>query len=198
MLNRFSYRLTQIVLVVQLFLILVSWLLSAMAVPGVRSMLSADGLRWYLGHFVEMIQTPFLSWILLGAMAYGSVRQSGVLHLTLPLSGRMRWALGLSLSLLIIYIGVVLMLIAVPHAVLLSATGRLWPSPFSAALIPILCVAMVLVSAVYGFATSSLGHAADLFSAFISGLSLAAPFLFLYVLFAQFFALVYYVFPVLG
>ena len=35
----------------ELALMLLSWILSAMMVEDVRSMLSSEGMRWYLGHF---------------------------------------------------------------------------------------------------------------------------------------------------
>ena len=58
----------------QLLLILTSWVWSAaMPLSGVRSMLSSEGIRWYLGHFAELMASPFLVWLLLGAMAYGAV-----------------------------------------------------------------------------------------------------------------------------
>ena len=58
----------------QLLLILTSWVWSAaMPLSGVRSMLSSEGIRWFLGHFAELMASPVLVWILLGAMAYGSV-----------------------------------------------------------------------------------------------------------------------------
>ena len=53
----------------EIVLILVSWLMSA-ALPtsGVRSMLSGEGLRWFMGHFGNILATPQLSWLILGAI----------------------------------------------------------------------------------------------------------------------------------
>ncbi len=61
-----------VLVLAQLLLMLVSWIWSA-AVPasGVRSMLSSEGIRWFFGHFAEMLATPLLVWILLLAAAYG-------------------------------------------------------------------------------------------------------------------------------
>ena len=60
--------------IAQLLLILISWVWSAaLPLSGVRSMLSNEGIRWFLGHFAELMASPVLIWILLGAMAYGAV-----------------------------------------------------------------------------------------------------------------------------
>ena len=113
-----------------LLLILTSWVWSAaMPLSGVRSMLSSEGIRWYLGHFAELMASPFLVWLLLGAMAYGAVVRCRSLQGNSYRSSRARI---ISIVFLVVYVGVVLLLTVFPHAVLLSASGLLWPSPFSA------------------------------------------------------------------
>ena len=121
----------------QLLLMLVSWIWSA-AVPssGVRSMLSSEGIRWFLGHFSEMLATPLLIWILLLAAAYGCVTASGLFSVhsspsTVQRSYRAQRARVMTGLFIIVYLGIILLMTAVPHAVLLSADGSLWPSPFS-------------------------------------------------------------------
>ena len=118
---------------------LVSWLLSA-AFPssGLRSLLSSEGLRWLMGHFAEMIATPVLAWLLLCAMAWGCLARSGLL--LRPTNYRERRAQVMALLLLAVIVGVMLLLTAIPHAVLLSAVGGLWPSPFSSSLVPVVAV----------------------------------------------------------
>ena len=116
---------------VQLLLMLVSWLLAA-AIPtsGVRSLLSSEGLRWFLGHFSDMLGTTVLLCLLLLLMAYGCLKNCGILQF--KSSYRQRRALAITLLLMVVYVGFVALLVMMPHAVLLSATGTLWPSPFSA------------------------------------------------------------------
>ena len=125
----------------QLILMLVSWLWSA-AIPdsGVRSMLSSEGLRWFMGRFSEMVSTPLLSCLLLVAIAIGCFLRCGVTRVFLAprISYRAHRALWMGGAVLVACVVVMLLLTAVPHAVLLSATGELFPSPFSASLVPVL------------------------------------------------------------
>ena len=126
----------------ELLLIMVSWLLSATMAGNVRSLLSTEGIRWLLGSFVDALQTPVLVWLLLLAMAYGCLQGCGCLgvsgddnhrryrHVLTPLRG--------ALILTGLFVGGVVLLVVAPPGVLLSATGSLWPSPFSRALVPLL------------------------------------------------------------
>ena len=83
-----------VLVLAELTLILLSWLLSA-AMPnsGVRSMLSGEGIRWFLGHFGTILATPILSWILLAAIALGCLKCCGVFSPSSPLTYRERRAL---------------------------------------------------------------------------------------------------------
>lgn len=180
----------------QVLLVLLSWLLSAMQVQDVRSLLSAEGLRWYASHFSGMLLTPLLSWLLVGAMAFGCLSQSGVVAglSRKPEGYRQRIALRATVILAIVFVGVVLLLVAVPHAVLLSATGSLWPSPFSSALVPILLTGIIMLSAVYGLVGGRFSRIDDLFQSFIAGVASWSPVFFLYVLIIQFYESLRYVF----
>ena len=62
----------------EIMLILLSWLLSA-AMPnsGIRSLLSGEGLRWFMGHFGNILATPQLAWLLLAAIAVGCLKCCG-------------------------------------------------------------------------------------------------------------------------
>ena len=51
--------------ILQLLLVILSWLLSAMRVEGVRSLLSGEGIRWFIGGFTGMLLQPLLAWLLL-------------------------------------------------------------------------------------------------------------------------------------
>lgn len=176
-------------------LVLVSWLLSATMTEGVRSLLSAEGIRWFAAHFARLQLTPLLSWLLLAAMAWGCVRSSRLVHGMLrPTGYRQRLALRVAAISILSYCGVVALLVAVPHAVLLSATGRLWPSPFSAALIPLLCFGTILASVAYGLVCRSFRSVADICQSFVDGLASSAPLLFVYVLLVQFYVSLRYVF----
>lgn len=57
--KRFLPYIALFLFLAEIVLILVSWLMSA-ALPtsGVRSMLSGEGLRWFMGHFGNILATP--------------------------------------------------------------------------------------------------------------------------------------------
>ena len=173
-------------LVLEVVLVFVSWLLSATMTAGVRSLLSAEGIRWLLGHFVDILLSPVLVWLLLLAMAWGCLQRSRLLGAIIHRdSYSQRFALRATIALAIIYIGVVLWLSVVPHAVLLSATGGLWPSPFSRAFIPLLSLGIILMSISYGVLSRSFSSLSQVTDSMASGIASAAPLFLLYVLLMQ-------------
>lgn len=177
----------------QLLLILTSWVWSAaMPLSGVRSMLSSEGIRWFLGHFAELMASPFLIWLLLGAMAYGAVVRCRSLQGNSYRSSRARL---ISVFFLVIYVGVVLLLTVSPHAVLLSASGLLWPSPFSASLVPITVFGILLAAILYGVVAGTFQTLSEIYDSLVYGLSQCAPLLPVYVLFMQLFESFRFVFP---
>ena len=177
----------------QLLLMLLSWLLSAaFPVDNIRSLLSPEGLRWFLGQFTAHIATPQLVWLLLLSLAYGILRHSGLLW---PGKGyRERRALVITLLLAVVIVGVFLLLTVIPHAVLLSATGSLWPSPFSRSLVPMVAFAVVLLSTCYGMISGRLDNLRDVYDALLDGLRCAAPLFLFYVLVVQIYESLIYVF----
>ena len=176
-----------VLMAVQLLLMLVSWIYSA-AFPasGVRSLLSGEGIRWFLGLFADTLATPLLVWLLLLSMAYGCMRRCGVFSFQGTYrEGRARMV---TLLLLVIFIAVLPLLTAMPHAVLLSATGRLWPSPFSASIIPVVAFLGILLSCVYGIVSGRFDTLSGIYDALLYGIRSGAPFLLFYVLVAQVYA----------
>ena len=178
----------------QLLLMLVSWLLSA-AIPasGVRSLLSSEGLRWFLGHFSDVLGTPVLLCLLLLLMAYGSLKNCGILQF--KSSYRQSRALIITLLLFVVYVGVIVLLVMIPHAVLLSATGSLWPSPFSAAIVPLFAFGVTLLSAVYGYVSGSYCNMSDVYQSLIDGIRNGAPWLLFYVLLGQIYYSLQFIMP---
>ena len=74
-------RLVLLLMVAELLLFILSWLLSATRMEGVRSLLSSEGIRWFFGYFTQMVASPLLVWLLLGLCAYGCLQRSGLLSL---------------------------------------------------------------------------------------------------------------------
>lgn len=187
-------------LVAQLLLMPLSWLYSA-AFPsaGVHSLLSGEGLRWFFGHFADIISTPFLVWIILFAMAYGAFVGSGAGSLLTnrlrAQSYRERRALALSATFLVVYIALMLLFTITPQAVLLSASGTLWPSPFSHSLVPVVAFGITVFSGIYGLIAGRFLTPADVCDSLLQGIRQFAPMLLVYVLLAQFYYSLRFVLP---
>ena len=190
MVKRFFVCLTVVLAVAQLLLVMLSWMFSAMMADGVHSLLSSEGIRWFVGQFSAMLATEVVSWLLLMAMAGGCLWQSGLLtSIGRPSPSRLTYrelvALRTVVVMLVLYVAVVLALTVIPHAVLLSATGKLVPSAFSRALVPIASFGITLLSAVYGLLSGrypSLGHVVSSLS---YGIQQSAPLFVVYVLAVQ-------------
>lgn len=179
--------------VAQLVLVLVSWLLSAMMTDGVRSLLSSEGVRWFLGDFTRQLASPWLVWLLLVAIAGGSLWQSGLLQLRLA-DYRQRVAVVATFAFLLLYVTVIVLLAAIPHAVLLSATGHLFPSAFSRALVPIVAFGITLCALTFGLLSGRFATLADALWSLVWGPSKASPLLLLYIFVTQFCASFVFVF----
>ena len=159
----------------EIMLILLSWLLSA-AMPnsGIRSLLSGEGLRWFMGHFGNILK------------CCGFKRS--------PLNYRERRALLIGGSILAVCILAILLLTFMPHAVLRSATGDLWPSPFSYSIIPVLSFSLCLFSIVYGIIAGTFQSLGDVYHSLLYGIRWASPLLLFYILFIQFYESLMFVF----
>ena len=179
---------------VQLLIIFVSWLLSA-AYPTseLRSLLSSEGLRWFFGQFNMFLSRPLLVDLLLLSMAWGVLRKSGML--SYRSSYRESRARMMTLFLLAVYIGVLLLLTVIPHAVLLSTTGHLWPSPFSRSIVSVVAFTVLSLSAFYGTIAGYFNTIADVYHAVLYGIREGAPLLLFYVLLMQIVESLHFVCP---
>lgn len=185
-----------VLLLAQLLLVLVSWILSAASpTSAVRSMLSEEGIRWYLGHFSDMLATPVLVCMLLLAMAYGCIVKGVAIKAQ---SFREQRARLFTLIFLLAYAGIVLSLVLLPQAILRSASGALWPSPFSASLIPVTAFGLMLSAVVYGVVAGRFNRLTDVYDAVLYGIKKTAPLLLFYVLIAQLFESFCFVFMIFG
>ncbi|MCI6618749.1 MAG: AbgT family transporter [Prevotella sp.] len=172
--------------VIQILLILVSWIVSA-AMPelAMRSLLGSEGIRWLFGTFTENMQTPLLVWGLLASIAWGALKGSGLW--TYVRQGergtyRQRFAFRLVLLELLVSAVIIGALTLPSHAVLLSVTGHLFPSSFSHSLIPLVCFLLCVISVSYGLMSGLMGSLADMFHALSVSLANLMPLWVLYVL----------------
>ncbi len=184
--------LAALLIILELVLVLLSWVLSSTTTEPVHSLLSSEGIRWFLGHACEMILSPLLVWLLFFSIAYGIYRESGFRWWSD--NRRERTGRHAAIVVLLLYVLVVLSLIAVPHAILLSSMGNIYPSPFSMAFVPMLSLALLLCGVTYGLVSHSFTSFTAIIEAALHGLSMASPLILLYILFIQFYESLRYVF----
>ena len=182
-----------LLLIAEAVLILLSWILSAMRVEGVRSLLSGEGIRWFFGNFTSMVASPWLACLILILMALGCLQKSGLFSRP-HTSYRDRMALRITVVFLVFYLCIILLLTAVPHAVLLSSTGSLFPSPFSRSIVPLLSFGIIIISITFGMVSGRFQTLADILDALSFGCRKGAPLFIFYILLIQLFESLRFVF----
>ena len=163
-----------IFIVLQILVILGSWFVTVMfpTLP-VRSMLSSEGIRWFLGQYTSNLASPLLVWLVLAGMTYGALRSSGLSRAIMYFSNisyRQRFALKVVVAELVFFAIVLFLMTFLPQAILLSVTGELFPSSFSRSLIPIVCFLLTLFSITYGLINTSFTSLTDIFNSLTSGI----------------------------
>lgn len=177
----------------EVLLMLLSWSLAATQTEGVHSLLSSEGLRWFFGQYTDVLLRPEFIWLILASMASGMMWRSDILGRG-GINYRRAFALRVSLAIFVILLLLCMLLVLVPHAVLLSSTGQLWPSPFSRALVPLSSLLVIITSAFYGLVSRNFVSLVNVCESLIWGIEKAAPLIFLYVLGLHFYESLCYVF----
>ena len=204
----FASRISLLLCVAQLLLIIGSWMVNALwPQTGVRSLLSSEGVRWFFGHFVDMMATPPVVWLLLMGIACGLFRHSRLhegLALLLPhltslnahhekstsrlqrVTVRHNFALFVVIAEFVAFVVLMALLTMMPQSLLLSASGTFFPSSFSASIVPYVAFALGVMSVSYGLIVGTLPSLSSLYRAACQGLTVVAPWLLLSVFIAQF------------
>lgn len=191
MTNKYHQRLGSLCLVViiaETLLVILSWLLSAVRVEGVRSLLSSEGIRWFFSSFNDLVASPVLVWLLLLMCALGCLQKSRVTSIfrgTKAISFRDRLALYVAIAFLLIYGVIIILLTLMPHAILLSATGHLFPSAFSRSLVPIISFGICVFSVSFGLMAGVMRNLSDILQALSFGIAKGAPLLVFYLFAVQ-------------
>jgi aminobenzoyl-glutamate transport protein len=177
-----------VTVIAETLLVILSWLLSAMRVERIRSLLSSEGIRWFFSSFNDLIASPVLVWLLVLMCALGCLQKSRV---TTIFSGkksinfRDRLALYVALAFLLIYVVIIILLTLMPHAILLSATGHLFPSAFSRSLVPIIAFGICIFSVAFGLMAGVMRNLSDILQALSFGITKGAPLLVFYLFAVQ-------------
>ncbi len=193
----FSYFASAIILA-EIVLIILSWLITA-AYPelSMRSILSGEGVRWLLGHFVDNQMSPVMVWMMLIAIAVGAVVKSGLLG-TLRSIGHLNYRERLALRLvsceLIVSAFILILLTSVPNAVLLNVTGKIYPSSFSDSIVPIMSFIFCVCSITFGSTVGRITLSTGFFDILTYGIIKSAPLFVIYILLAELYHTVCFVF----
>ena len=177
-----------VTVIAETLLVILSWLLSAMRVEGIRSLLSSEGIRWFFSSFSDLVASPVLVCLLVLMCALGCLQKS---RMTTIFSGkksinfRDRLALYVALAFLLIYVVIILLLTLMPHAILLSATGHLFPSAFSRSLVPIIAFGISIFSVAFGLMSGVMRNLSDILQALSFGIAKGAPLLVFYLFAVQ-------------
>ena len=209
--NKLGY-LVLILLIAQMTLILLSWLITA-AFPELpmRSMLSSEGIRWFFGSFVSNQLSPLLIYFIMSVMAAGAFVRSRLYATLRAMLSNMRHNLtsssihfkilyrekvGLRIALVefVVYVIVMLLLTAIPHAILLSVTGQLLPSSFSSSFIPSLSLIIIVMSLSYGVASGTIDSVAKMHRVLVGGLEIGSRLVPTYLIGIQLYMSIKYVF----
>ncbi|WP_449021144.1 AbgT family transporter [Prevotella jejuni] len=210
--NKLGY-IVLVLLVAQLALILLSWLVTA-AFPELpmRSVLSSEGIRWFFGSFVSNQLSPLLIYFIMAVMAVGACVRSHLYDALRETLSNTRSSLttssnhqhkvhyrekvGLRIALVefIVYVIIMVLLTAIPHAILLSVTGQLFPSSFSSSLIPSLSLIIIIMSLTYGVASGTIDSVAKMHKVLVGGLEVGSRLVPTYVVGIQLYMSIRYVF----
>ena len=172
-----------------ILLVIGSWLVSILfPALEVRSMISGEGARWFLGTYSSFLASAPTSWMVIIGVTWGVMSESGMIRCVADKHRKYRERLALysAIVLFSLYVIAVALLSVVPHAVLLSADGNLFPSPFSRSIIPMSRFGLFLSSAIFGIISGNTPRPSDVVLAMLSGITSVAPILVIWLFLSQF------------
>ena len=196
--GKYIARLALVLGVFQLIAVLGSWVLKAVnpELP-IRSLLSAEGIRWMVGSIGDNLAGRGLVWLLLGSMAFGSVKFCGILDVPRKWKAMSFWdrfGLMVALAELLVIVVLTLLLTVLPHAVLLGVTGNLYPSSFSKSLFFIVCLSVCFISVSFGVVSSRLRSLEEVCDCLVAGIAYTLPLWLIYVLAIELYASLQFIF----
>ena len=115
-----------VLLIAHLLLPLLAWLGSAAGFP-LGNLFSSEGIRWYYLHIQDCYRSPFMAVVFPVVLVFGAIERSGLSEIIKDTISK----------------GVL------SHAILLSVTGHLYPSPFVSGILQTMSLGFVLTSLLY-------------------------------------------------
>ena len=138
-----------------------------------------------------------LVWLLLGSMAFGSVKFCGILDVPRKWKAMSFWdhfGLMVALAELLVIVVLTLLLTVLPHAVLLGVTGNLYPSSFSKSFFFIVCLSVCFISVSFGVVSSRLRSLEEVCDCLVAGIAYTLPLWLIYVLAIELYASLQFIF----
>ena len=185
-------------LVLQVLIVPASWIISAVAPSsGVHSLISEGGIRWLVGQYSDNVSTSVLVYIIIAFISYNMFVNSGLLSAIISkakLSMQQKFALRVMAVVLILFITALAYLTITPHAVLLSALGTITPNSYLDSFVIMLILGVCIMSLTYGMVTGRYASFVDAYGAAASGVATTAPLVIVYLLAAELYCSVVWVF----
>ena len=176
-------------LLLQIMVVILSWMIKTIYPEfNGRSLLSGEGVRWFLGNFTNNVASNILVWIILIGLSWGAIHASHILQVfkrSHTLSYRERLGFRVVLIEIIIWFTVIALLSFIPHAAMLSITGQLFPSSFSKSIVPLIAFIALFSSITYGLIIGRLRKGNLIIEALSNGIKQIAPYIIIYIILIQ-------------
>ena len=176
-------------LLLQIMVVILSWMIKTIYPEfNGRSLLSGEGVRWFLGNFTNNVASTILVWIILIGLSWGAIRASNILQVfkrSHTLSYRERLGFRVVLIEIMIWFTVIALLSFIPHAAMLSITGQLFPSSFSKSIVPLIAFIALFSSITYGLIIGRFRKGNLIIVALSNGIKQIAPYIIIYIILVQ-------------
>ena len=176
-------------LLLQIMVVILSWMIKTIYPDfNGRSLLSGEGVRWFLGNFTNNVASNILVWIILIGLSWGAIHASHILQVfkrSHTLSYRERLGFRVVLIEIMIWFIVIVLLSFIPHAAMLSITGQLFPSSFSKSIVPLIAFIALFSSITYGLIIGRLRKGNLIIEALSNGIKQIAPYIIIYIILIQ-------------
>ena len=187
-----------VLFVLQIAVVMGSWVASVLYPElAIRSMFVGESVRWFWSTLADNMSSTILVWLLLsGAMTElfvgGGLSKAIVSYKQTTDYERMALMV-VAWELVAMFI-VLFLLAFVPHAVLLSALGTITPNSYLESFVIMLILGVCIMSLTYGMVTGRYASFVDAYGAAASGVATTAPLVIVYLLAAELYCSVVWVF----
>jgi len=192
--SRFIAKIPIIYITIAFVIAIVSWMGNIYGLD-VRNLLSADGIKWFVEHFIGNIYASPLSAILILLMSLGVCVESRIfVCMKGHVSPKRRYALRFTLVILLVYCLVILLLTFGTPSILLSVFGTYSNSPLSKGILGLILLGLLILGNSYGFLSGRFLEIDDFISAHCALVKKCAPYFITVVAASQLTAFIDYVF----